>query len=308
MKEVKLNVVPKKEYYDCTDCVNSNFFNFYNLDYRTSLIDSFGFKYSKAEHFLNNTLKSSSISRKDIINRYTAMDSFRLKVKNESIEEYMQQYFNTNPFIGVELDTHYCSWIKYYHSRYHSLLITNYNKNKKECLVYDTFFNSEEQKIDFENFHIGYKAFFYLIPKKLNRDICYYELPRKLAKLLNENPEQKRAKITDFVNDIIDLEYDNKYNTENINMTRFIFTFTSFIWSRIKAVDYFNMINENACNNKNIKIIDNLQICIDYWKKLRAYLIRNILMRQNICNKYIEILSHDLIKVETEMIMLINQY
>ena len=306
----RFNIVPKKKYYDCSDCVNSNFYYHYNIDYRTSFIDSFGFKYTKAGHFLNNTLKSSSINRKNIINRYTDMDYFRVKVKTEDIEDYMEQFLCDNPFIGVELDTRYCSWIRYYHSRYHSLLIMNYNKQTKACSVYDTFFNAEEQKVDFESFYIGYKTFFYLTPKKQqqNNDSLYLVLPKKLSKLLNETPEQRKEKITDFINDIISIEYDNKYNTENINLTRFMFTFTSFIWSRIKAIDYFHMIQEKLCDNKNVEIIEKLQIGIECWKKLRGYIIRNILMRKNVCRNHIETLSHDLVKIESEMVMLINQY
>lgn len=88
------------------------------------------------------------------------MDYFRVKVKTEDIEDYMEQFLCDNPFIGVELDTRYCSWIRYYHSRYHSLLIMNYNsllrmlsikqimkkKNNRECVeIINEIMNSEHE-------------------------------------------------------------------------------------------------------------------------------------------------------------------
>lgn len=296
----------KKAYYDCIDCTISNMFNIFNEDYRIVFINCFGFEYLKKQHFLDDIIASSLVPIHEIINKYTNLNYHIDFICKDKLEDYIVNSLKDKPCISINMDAYYLHWNPYYriNHRPHNILVHSYNRNNKELVVYDTFLKPGQLMLNYKDLEEGYKFSFYLEQKDNKREINYYFLFDCLKEAINETSTERKSKLEVFLENLLHFEYTD-YDVKTIDSTDFIISFSNFIWSRYKAIDYLNLISEKTYINVN-NIIVEIQKCIKLWEKLRNLIVKDIILKSNICEKQITQLSQEVIYHEVRTVELIN--
>lgn len=307
-QEVKrLVLYKKKEYYDCIDCTLSNLFECHGEDYRKVFIYCFGFEYLKKEQILNSIVASTLVPIHEIIHDYTNLQYNIEFIKPEDLEKYILDRRENFGILGINLDAFYLPWNKYYNilHRDHNILVDSYDKEKKTLNVYDIYLKPGMLEFDFNLLKSGYKFSYYLTKKETGSKHSHVVEPRQLKEYLKETPEEREEKIKFFIHDIQNItNFD--YDPNVVDATDFIFFFTDFIWCRVKALDYIRLLQEHS-EHKNLEMItETIQQSLPLWRRLRNYLTKNLILKENACKTQIVELVPELINLEKSLVGYIN--
>ena len=299
--------IKKKEYYDCIDCSLSNMFEQFGEDYRKVFINSFGFEYLRKDEFLNSIIATSFVPVHEIIHDYTNLEYNIEFIESKDLENYLIERVRDNKFLGVNIDAFYLPWNKYYNAlhREHNILAESYREEQGMLNVYDVYLIPGLQELDIESLKKGYSFSFYLTRKEVLSEQMCKALTEQLKTFMNETEEERENAIALFLQDIENLEYYD-YDTNLIDSTDFVFSFAGFIWSRIKALDYVNLLREQSHYSNLTLIEETLQQNVALWRKLKNYVVKNIIIKRNVCARQILELKPELIHTEKKLVGYIN--
>lgn len=297
----------KKEYYDCIDCTLSNMFESLGEDYRKVFIYCFGFEYLKRERIVDNIVAATLVPIHEIIHDYTNMQYNIEFIKPEELEEYIVDRCKNFRMLGIDLDAFYLPWNKYYKMmhRDHNILVDSYDREKRTLNVYDIYLKPDMQEIDLDLLKSGYKFSYYITEKETESKHSHLVTTGQLKKFLKETPEEREEKVKFFMQDIQNITYFD-YDPNVVDSTDFIFFFTDFIWCRIKALDYIRLLQEHS-EHKNLEMIaETIQQSLPLWRRLRNYLTKSLILKENACKIQIAELAPELINLEKSLVGYIN--
>jgi hypothetical protein len=278
------NPVETKSYYNCRFCALAIYFKEYNRDINGLFLSGFGFdstEYRDKPGLLNIRIRSHARELSGFVERYTGIETVNVECEKMTVQACLDELTQKEKYIGVLLDSYYCGWHRYYKQAHqeHFVVIVNWERKTNTLHILDPYLSETIQEMPMSELVDGFIRFFYMKPYSERESINIRAAFAYITDSDNLQSQTREKRLGEFFRVVNAFDYDTNYDTNTLDATNMVITYTNLLWNRTGFLEY-GKANYKDFEKESIEaLIQELQDNIQKWTKYRSILIKGLITR-----------------------------